>query len=123
MPPSTTRQPLPPSHTATPDPGSLSTQRFKLGAALYVEGKRNKPYRKLQQERWVGFAEQLGNTWPEQWIWGYLCSIKLFCWGTLCLTIPYLGLDCTVSKLKAYHLVAMLLIGPKFFPKTQVLNI
>lgn len=66
----------------------------------------------------MDFAGQhkLGNTWPGQWIWGYLCSIKWFCWDTLCLNIPYLGLDCTVSKYKAYHLVAMLLIGPNFFP-------
>jgi len=40
----------------------------------------------------------------------------MFCWDTLCLNTLYLGLDCTVSKYKAYLVVAILLIGPKIFP-------
>lgn len=57
----------------------------------------------------MDFAEQrkLGNTCLGKSIWGYLCFVKMFSWGTL-------GSDCTVFKWKDYHLVAILLIGSIF---------
>lgn len=72
----------------------------------------------------MGFARQhkLGNTRPGQCIWRYLYSIKWFSWGALCLAVPYLGLDFKTHKEKSYYLVAILLVGPIFPPKNQVLN-
>lgn len=54
--------------------------------------------------------------------WGIFMFYKIILLGYFVFDYPIPGIR-LYCKLKAYHLVAILLIGPKFFPKTQVLNI